>query len=492
MNLAEELRASLQEFFVSTTIEIRENGGRVNPEPPLSWEVRGGNGKPLLHLWAENCNITRRVVAITDQSEERIALAVERFGRPRPERMEMVRLNFQRGAKEISREGFCEAMRRILAEQFPDETVEKLSVAADLEHSLSRVYARGVSRHGATRCAFLAVPDGETADAVESSLTYALLWLERARQTSGGKNVSFLRLIVPSGKAATLSHRLGSLNPALAIQVYELNSLNEHIERVDPCRDGNVSSWLVPRRESESLKRRAGGALEPIVRQVPDAITVHAIPQEQEVMLRFRGLPFANWKDGQVHFGLDGTWEDLTKASESRLKQLLLRLRNFRNPLASNGRHPLFRAHAERWMQSLVMQDVARVDLTLDPEHVYEQVFAQAGGQHGVLDLLAVTRTKRLAILELKASENPDLPLQAADYWLRIRRQQAQGELAAYGYFPGMELQTAPPLVYLVAPALRFHPTTDAILRYLSPEIEIIRVGLAESWRRGLRVMMRQ
>jgi hypothetical protein len=157
----------------------------------VSWEVRGGSGKPLLHLWAANCNITRRVIAITNQSDECIALAVERFGRPRPDRMEMVRVNFQRGAKELSREGFCEAMRRILAEQFPDETVEKLSVAADLEHSLSRVYVRGISSRGVTRCAFLAVSGGESADAIESSLTYALLWLERARQTSDDRNYRF-------------------------------------------------------------------------------------------------------------------------------------------------------------------------------------------------------------------------------------------------------------------------------------------------------------
>jgi hypothetical protein len=143
-------------------------------------------------------------------------------------------------------------------------------------------------------------------------------------------------------------------------------------------------------------------------------------------------------------------------------------------------------------MQSLVMQDVSRIEITLDPEHVYEQVFAQAGGQHGILDLLLVTRTKRLAILELKATENPDLPFEAADYWLRIRRHQAQGDLARYGYFSGFPLQAAPPVVYLVAPALRFHPATDTILRYSTAEMDIVRVGLAESWRRGLRVAMRQ
>ena len=100
-----------------------------------------------------------------------------------------------------------------------------------------------------------------------------------------------------------------------------------------------------------------------------------------------------------------------------------------------------------------------------------------------------MTRSRRLAILELKASENPDLPLQAADYWQRVRRHQVEGHFARYGYFPGLELQDLPPLVYLVAPVLRFHPTTDALLSYLTPEMEVVRLGLAESWRRGIRVV---
>jgi hypothetical protein len=40
--------------------------------------------------------------------------------------------------------------------------------------------------------------------------------------------------------------------------------------------------------------------------------------------------------------------------------------------------------------------------------------------------------------------------------------------------------------------ASRFHPTTDVLHRYLSRDMEIICVGLAESWRGGLRVMFRQ
>src|SRR5271157_4121536 len=257
MDLCEELRGCLQNLSKGATIEIRENGGRVSSSTPLAWEVRGAPAKPLLHLWSENCNVTRRVLAITDQSDNRLLLAVECFGRVKPQRLEIVRLDYHRDAKGLSREEFCEQLRRILAEKFPDETVEKLSIAPDLEHSLSRVYARGISRKGGVRCAFLAVPEGETPDAIESSLTFALLWLERTRQTEGHGNVSFLRLILPEGKSGLLVHQLCALHPRLAIQIYELISLQEGVELVDPYSDGNVNSLLAPRKELEQLKRRA-------------------------------------------------------------------------------------------------------------------------------------------------------------------------------------------------------------------------------------------
>jgi hypothetical protein len=139
-----------------------------------------------------------------------------------------------------------------------------------------------------------------------------------------------------------------------------------------------------------------------------------------------------------------------------------------------------------------VRADVTRVDAALHTGFIYAQVFAATAADRGVLDLLSVTRGGRLAILELKAGEHIHLPLQAADYWLRVRHHQLRGDFARYGYFRGIELQVAPPLLYLVAPAIRFHPSTDTLLRFLSPEIEVLRVGLAENWRRGLRVVMRQ
>jgi len=141
-------------------------------------------------------------------------------------------------------------------------------------------------------------------------------------------------------------------------------------------------------------------------------------------------------------------------------ERMMQDLGSYRHPLASDTRHPLYRAQAERWLESLVRNDVRRVDSVLDSRFVYAQVFAGSGAEHGIIDVLTTTREGRLAILELKASEHIHLPLQAADYWLPVRRHLELGEFRSYGYFPGVEIQKAPPLLYLVAPALRFHPVT--------------------------------
>jgi hypothetical protein len=53
-------------------------------------------------------------------------------------------------------------------------------------------------------------------------------------------------------------------------------------------------------------------------------------------------------------------------------------------------------------------------------------------------------------------------------------------------------LRELAPLVHLVAPALRFHQATDTLARSLSPQLDMVRVGLAEDWRRGLRVVLRR
>ena len=492
MELAAELEASLREFSTSGPVEVRENGRRLAPLTALSWEVRSIGEKPLLHLWSEQCNLTRRILAITSQSAERLALAVECFGRPKPGRLEFVRMSFERSTRQVSREEFRSHFSRVLAEQFPDETLESLVISPDLEHSLSGNYARGLLRRGSVHTAVLCVRGGESSDGVENSLTFALLWLDRARQSARRGTVSSLRLILPKGTSTGVAHRIGALDSRLPLELYEHDPDRDTFQKIDAKSLGNISTWLVPHREAQALIDRARSALDPIVALAPQAISMHPLPPSREVILRFRGLLFARWDDGRVFFGTTDPRDELTAASHPALKRLLHDLEVHRHPLASDTRHPFYRAQTERWLESLVREDVTRIDAALDPRFVYAQVFANAGGEHGILDLLGISRSGRLAVLELKASEHIHLPLQAADYWLRVRRHLQQGDLARNGYFPGVALQASPPLVYLVAPALHFHPATDTLLRYLSPQLEVVRVGLAESWRRGLRVVTRQ
>jgi hypothetical protein len=492
VQLAAELEASLREFTAAGPAELCENGGRLAPLSGLSWEVRGFGEKHLLHIWSEQYNLTRRVIAITDHSEARVVLAVERFGRSRPDRLEFVRTEFERSARKLVREEYCEELKNLLVKEFPDETLESLTTSADLEHSLSGNYARGALKRGSSHTAFLAVPDGETQDTVNNSLTFALLWLERTRNSGYRGSICGLRLIVPKDSCGIVAHRLAGVRVGLPITLYERDAAREALEVIDPRRAGNLITWLVPRRESEALLAQARSGIDPIVALDPTSITVYPSASSREVFLRYRGLAFARWGDGRVFFGSQDLFKELTPSPRPAFEELLDQLQLYRHPLASATRHTLYRAQAERWLESIVRNEVTRVDAVFDNRFVYTQVFAGVGGEHGIIDVLTITRSGRLAILELKASEHIHLPVQAADYWLPVRRHLELGEFGTYGYFPGIEIQQAPPLVYLVAPALRFHPMTGVLLGCLERQIEVVRVGLTESWRRGIRVVTRQ
>ena len=95
-------------------------------------------------------------------------------------------------------------------------------------------------------------------------------------------------------------------------------------------------------------------------------------------------------------------------------------------------------------------------------------------------------------VRELKADEDIHLPLQGLDYWSRVEWHHARGEFPRFGYVEARELSTEKPLLFLVAPALHVYPSTDTLLRYLSPEIEWEFVGIDERWREGVKVVFRK
>ncbi len=170
---------------------------------------------------------------------------------------------------------------------------------------------------------------------------------------------------------------------------------------------------------------------------------------------------------------------------------LLTALRDSRHPYGPRNDR-LFRMHPERWLESLVMNDVSVIDERLEAESVYSQVPAFSAADRAMIDVLTLTHEGRLAVVELKADEDIHLPLQGLDYWARVQWHHSRGEFLRYGYFGGRELAAESPLLFLVAPALRVHPSTDIILRYISPEIEWAFVGIDERWREGVRIVFRK
>jgi hypothetical protein len=495
VNDSKNLDRALSELVRSGTVEVREDGEWLAAFASLHCEVSGTGKATLIHLWSDEKNLTRRVARVKEQTEDRIVLEVQRFGRARPGRLEFLRTNALRPQGRITREQFRARFDRILAERFPDAQSESLAVAPDLEHSFSGVYVRGRMREGTRAWAFLAASPHENAAAIDGMLVFGLLWLDWTRNHAGKRAVEGLRLFVPEGTSGTLRERVLALSPAACTEIYEFIGSDARMQKIDPADAGNLESLLLSRRDVDSTLSAAGDSLSSIQQIVPEmaeAIETRVPAKAHELIFSFRGLEFARWTREGVLFGTGGASERLTTTRLPELERNLRQLELHRNSTTYDTKHYLFRAAPERWLETLVLEDPSRLDAQLNPAYLYSQVPALAAKDRGVLDLLGATRRGRLVIIELKASEDIQLPIQAVDYWLRVRRLQREGDFQRFGYFGGIQLDPRPPLVWLVAPGFRFHSAMETLLRYLSPEIRITRYGLNENWRRGIKVIFRQ
>jgi len=489
------LEQAIEQLAASGAVEVHEDGEWLAGLDGFRSEVRRKGKQALIHLWSSESNLVRTITRISACEPARIQLEVQRFGRAKPGRLEFLSTEVRRPAARIGREQFRERFARMLAEQFPDARVESLTTAADLKHSFSALYTRGVMTEGRCSWSVMGAGPAESAAAFEGILSFGLLWLDWTRQRAERRAIEGLRLFLPEGQCRVTLERAHALRPGVGLEVYEFSERDWRVRLKEASSHGNVESWLTPRKEIELTLAAARDAMDQIrslLPDEPDAIETFVPPATREVSFRFRGLEFARWIDGRVYFGLGDDRRLLPGGDLKQLKALLRELSLKRGSLASDTHDPLYRGAPERWLESVIRADPARLDARLDPRHFYSQVPALAAGERGVIDLLGVTRQGRLVVIELKASEDLHLPLQAVDYWLRVRRHLVEGDFRSYGYFPGVEFQPDPPLVWLVAPGLRFHPANEIVTRYLLPDLQVSRIGLSENWRRGVRVVFRQ
>jgi hypothetical protein len=463
------------------------------------WEVRAAGGRLMLAYRGASGVRAWRVMAWRAEGEGLYLEAVGRSGARRALLTLVPRapVAAARAAVADARRAECARLAALVCE----------SAGARLEHaSLSPGARRGepgrwarvllrMKAGGSGRVAVAApvVPVG--AEAVESFLTSALLWFMRLG--AGERRTHTLRLVAPRSLAAAVGERLPLLRESLRerVSVYELGAEGRGLLSLHTPTLEELLGAPAPKLARVSTHAPSEPAAS-VIALAPDEIDL--VRARHGETLRFNGLPFARVRRvaGGEHlwFGVGRRRALFEEGRETDFLNLLDALREHRCAAVPERRHALYRAAPEAWLEAALRRDVTRLDpgLRLAPLHAQ---FRAAPGKGTAaarpVDLLALRRDGRLVVVELKVSEDASLPLQGADYWRRVEAQRRAGHISRARLFGDAELSDEPPLLYLVAPMLRFHRSFHTLSRCLSHEIETYRLDLNEDWRAGVRVVRR-
>ena len=447
---------------------------------PEQWSLSEWNGRLVLQAWDSERNLVRKIVGLGEQRRHRIALLTERFPKAQGE-LQIADLGAPEGSelrRKTSRIAFRDRFRLMLSREFPDWRVEEVSSEANLEHSLSPSYVRAFLTLGSNSIAAMAAPP-DAADCA-GMVAFGLIWLAYLRRREPALRVTRLLLFAPFQREKEVCYRAAMIDAAAVdCRLYVFDE-RDHAGRVDFADAGNADSTLPPCRRPLSPNSSPP--------ELPDVAGVEKIEQSDgSISMRVRGLEFARWSNGKLTCGIARR----KRASVETVASMAREVARVRDERTDDRQHPLYTQSPEGWLESQVRRNPQAVDPSLLQEPIYGQVPIFGGSDRGVIDLLGIDHTGRLVVIELKTSADLQLPFQAIDYWLRVRKHLASGDFSRLGYFPGIAVRSEAPRILLVAPALEFHSSSEALLGFLSPAVEIERVGLAAGWRSELRIMFR-
>lgn len=499
----DSLRRTVSDFLAeSRAAVVIEDGAAVFDLTEAKYSISGEYNKCLLQFWSSERNVVRRVLDAEVKASS-LRLLVQRMGQTRPSKLEICREQDRRSpsTRKVARSTYENQLRRALQRHFPDWNVVRLTTNMDLKQSFGPAYTRGLMWRGQSALAVVGVNEQETQATIDAALTCGILWLDACRhRQSGHAVVQGLVLVLPKKTSVLTRSRMANLHRGAAKwQLYEFCEQDALLEEVDCADCGNLDTRLVRCTDEKSARARFAESIARVHEVFPGSEV--AVPSPVEISFRLRGLEFArarvahdprSFESGQeIVFGVGAEERVLDPRNETEFANLVHLAAGIRHRDGPKT-HPLWRMHPERWLESVVIQNVEELDGRLRSEAVYSQVPAFSAADRAMIDVLTVTREGRLAVLELKADEDIHLPLQGMDYWSRVNWHQSRGEFAKFGYFPGRELSAEKPLLLLAAPALHVHPATDTILHYLSPEIEWEMLGIDERWREEIRVVFRK
>jgi hypothetical protein len=499
----EALVRAVEDFLVSARdAVVMEEGVIAFDLANARYSISGEHNKCLLHLWSSEHNVVRRVLDVEIKNDV-LRLAVQRLGQTRPTKLEICRERDRRTptAKRAARLAYQRVLRRLLEQRFSGYNVAELRTSVDLERSFGPIYARGLLTQGQSAFAVLGVNAQETQASIDAALTFGILWLDLCRQSQAARSVvEGLKLFLPAEGSALSRERMARLDRhAAKWQLYELDEREDGLKEIDVSDRGNIRTRLVQCPDESAARERFAEAISLVRGLMPEAEI--AVLSPAEIAFRCHGLQFARARlahqpgsfrsTNEIVFGLGAAELVLSQTNSAKFAQLVRSIGEVRHAQGPRD-HLLWRMHSERWLESLVVHQLDRLHESLHTSCLYSQVPAFSASDRAMIDVLTTTGAGRLAVAELKADEDIHLPLQGLDYWSRVAWHHERGEFQRFGYFPGLELSSVPPLLLLVAPALHVHPATDTLLRYFSPEIEWTLLGIDERWRDGIRVVFRK
>jgi hypothetical protein len=396
-----------------------------------------------------------------------------------------------------ARELRCERMAHLAVANLANATIDRMGLSRGSRPGQPGRYAQIILRRKHDLIAVTGPVVPSQPAAVDAFLSSALLWFKRIADRIKPPAVRQFWLFVYPELLDPVRYRLTLFRDGLkdAIRVFKLDDELTFLSEVS-CPD------------KDELWKRKLGRFPPVavsvtsekasavIAEFPNAIdVVHARHGET---LRYFGLPFARVRSllgrEQVWFGIDRAHRRLLdRATLSEWHNLLRDLREHRSASALDRRHAFYRAAPEAWLESLLRRDITRLDPGLIIAPLHAQFRTARGAKLGIrpIDLLALRQDGRLVVIELKVLEDREHVLQGADYWRRVEAHRRRGHIAKAKLFGPRKILDEAPLVYLVAPTLRVHPSFQTLAHCITSDVEIYRFDINEDWRCGVRVMRR-
>jgi hypothetical protein len=472
---------------------------RGNFEFSVEW------GKLIFAWWDEGVSQSWRVTAYEiDRGELRLRVtrgmsretAMLTLRDPAKWREMRERENLPFGAR---RRAYAETLSRLITKSFDGIRIRRATIGP--RSGMGR-YARLVLKSGGETVLAFGASGAESQPCIDGVIALGLVGFaafnENRDENDRAKSLWFC---LPKGRSQTAMERVTLLDVShlgARIDCFEVDEGGEEMTNIRPVTQDELLNshpreviWPGASTSDERWRER-------IINLAPDLIETRRDTRSGRERFEIKGLEFARMNSsGQAKFGVAGADSEgkenrLTESNFGELESLVREIIRYRSADCLDRRHPFYLLRPEAWLESLLRRDIRRLDATLDDRYVYSQIPAWRADERSVIDLLTVNHEGRLAVIEIKAAEDPQLPLQGTDYWLRVEQGRLRNEFKKRRLFEGLAVADKSPILYLVAPRLRFHRTFAVVASCISPQIEAYRIGVNMNWREGVKVHTRE